>query len=74
VIPQLIFVIEVLFAPEAVVVIRALPIVRMKARFGHEDLDDMRRPISLTGYLVIVSTDPIVLPAIPVFVVHMLLP
>jgi hypothetical protein len=38
-IPQLIFVIKVLFTLEAKVVVQALSIVRMKAIFGLENLD-----------------------------------
>jgi hypothetical protein len=43
VIPQLIFVIKVLFTLEAKVVVQTLLIMRMKALFGLEDLDVTRR-------------------------------
>ena len=43
-IPQLILVLEVIFTLEAKVVVQALFIVRMEARFGLEDLDCHETP------------------------------
>ena len=45
--PQLIFVIKDFFTLEAKVVVRALFVVRMEARFGLEDLNITRRQVNL---------------------------
>jgi len=50
-IPQLIFVIKVLFTLEAIVVVQALSIVRMKAIFGLEDLDVTSRQKKSRRYI-----------------------
>jgi len=76
VIQQLIFIVKVLFAIEAEVVLRALSVVRIEAGFILEDLDDTRHQISLDRYYLVIMrcTDLIVLPAIIVLGIYMLPP
>lgn len=75
-IQQLIFIVKVLFAIEAEVVLRALSVVRIEAGFILEDLDDTRHQISLDRYYLVIMrcTDLIVLPAITVLGNYMLPP
>jgi hypothetical protein len=75
VIPQLVFVIKVDFTLEAKVVVQAQSIVRMEDLFGLEHLDVMRhQDKSYASGDGGSSTNPIVLSAIPMFIIHMLPP